>query len=214
VKFLHVVLFFALLGVVVLLFQEQFLALVFWIANLLGQQFPILKPGIDFIVQHTLGVDYIGLFLVMLLGRNAFIPLPLEPYLLLVYAKTGNFIAVWLISSIAIALAASVTYLVGYVIGKRFVEFVFREKVEKSKWFEKYTGVFAFAVAILPFPEILSMIFGVHRSSFKQFFFGTLLGTMLKFAIVLLLYSYFEAQVAAFFAPYLVSLPFIKAFFK
>ena len=213
-KFLHVVLFFALLGVVVLLFQEQFLALVFWIANLLGQQFPILKPGIDFIVQHTLGVDYIGLFLVMLLGRNAFIPLPLEPYLLLVYAKTGNFIAVWLISSIAIALAASVTYLVGYVIGKRFVEFVFREKVEKSKWFEKYTGVFAFAVAILPFPEILSMIFGVHRSSFKQFFFGTLLGTMLKFAIVLLLYSYFEAQVAAFFAPYLVSLPFIKAFFK
>jgi membrane protein YqaA with SNARE-associated domain len=212
-RLIQVVIFFALLGVIVFLFQEQFLALVFWIVNLIGQQFPILKPGIDFIVEHTLGVDYIGVFLVMFFGRNAFVPIPLEPYLLIAYVKTGNFIAVWLISSIAIALAASCTYLLGYVVGKRFVEFVFKEKVEKSKWFEKYTGVFAFAVAILPFPEILSVIFGVHRSSFKQFFLGTLFGTMVKFALILLLYNYFEAQVYTFFSPYLETLPFLKAFF-
>jgi membrane protein YqaA with SNARE-associated domain len=209
-RFIQVVIFFALLGVVVFLFHEQFISLVIWITEQLSNQFPILRPGLEFMREHIFAFDLIGLFLVMFFGRNPFLPIPLEPYMILVYDSTGNFLAVLLISSIAIALAASVTYFVGYVIGKRFVEFVFREKIEPSKWFEKYTGVFAFAAAILPFPEILSIIFGVHRSPFKHFFLGTLLGTILKFAIVLLLFDYLEAQVLGFFAPFVEGIPFLR----
>lgn len=206
--------FFALLGVVMLLFQEQFLALVLWLINQVGTYVPVLKPPLEFLVNHILARDLIGLFFFMFFGRNPFIPIPLEPYMFLVYANTGNFLAVLFITSIAITCGACFCYLIGFVIGKRFIEFVFKEKVEKSKWFEKYTGIFAFAIAILPFPDILSLIFGVHRSNIKHFVIGTFLGTLIKFLLIMLLYNYFEAQVYSFFQPYIEGLPFLKAFFK
>jgi membrane protein YqaA with SNARE-associated domain len=212
-RFTHVLIFFLLLGVIIMLFLDQVIGLILWFAGVIGTNFPFTKPAIDFSIEHILAGDLIGLFLVMYFGRNPLLPLPLEPYLLFSYATTGSLIGVWLVSSIAITLAVCTTYLVGYVLGRRFVEFIFRDKIEKNKWFEKYTGVFAFAVMILPFPEIMSIIFGVHRSNFKHFLIGTLAGILFRYLLTLLLYSYFEAQVVSFFEPYFATFPFLKSFF-
>jgi len=212
-KLIHVLIFFTLLSVIVLLFQEQFLSLVFWVIEQIGIYVPFLKPPIEFVVNHIIARDLIGLFCFMFMGRNPFIPIPLEPYMFLVLANTGNFLAVLFITTIAITCGACFCYFIGFVIGKRVIEFVFKEKVQKNKWFEKHTGIFAFVIALFPLPDILSIIFGVHRSNIKHFIIGTFLGTLVKFLLIMLLYSYFEAQVYSFFEPYLETLPFLKAFF-
>lgn len=153
------------------------------------------KAVFDFFSNEIKNPSLPGLFFLSFIVDLFFIPLPSEP-LMIFSLQRGNPIILSLVLILFGLLAGNV---VNYVVGEKFSNAVFifmsRKKVYKvRRWANKY-GAYAILLAnlipTLPSP-LLSLGLGIAKYKFMRLFILFLIGALVKFILIIALYSLFQ----------------------
>ena len=163
-----------------LFFQEDILRLLQMNPYVWG----IFSNIFDEISKRTL----MGLFYASFFGSLFFIFLPLE-FLFLYYLTLGYSVP----TMIALALIGNVMglcldYLFGFTLGARLIKFFFRQNFDKfHNMIMKWGAIIILGGNVIPFPiQIVSVIVGSARYSFKKFFLFTMIGIFAKLVILVM----------------------------
>lgn len=163
-----------------------------------------MNPYVWAVFSHIAGEisrrTLMGLFYASFFGSLFFIFLPLE-VLFLYYLSLGYSVPVMIaLALIGNAIGLCLDYLFGFTVGASIVKFFFRKNFEKfhsmiTKW-----GAFIVLIGnIIPFPiQVVSVIVGSARYSFKKFFFFTVIGIFAKLFALVVLSMYLAEYIPAF----------------
>ena len=134
----------------------------------------------------------LGLFYACFFGSLFFIMVPLE--LLFLYYSTLGYPEVSLVglAIIAITIGLVFDYMFGWLVGKRVLAFLLKDKFKKfHDWINKWGGIAIFFGAALPFPlQPVSVIIGAVGYSFKRFVFFAFSGLLVKYITLVILSRY------------------------
>jgi membrane protein DedA with SNARE-associated domain len=170
--------------VLIIIYQKQILALL--------QKNPYVWAGATHIFAEINGRTLLGLFYASFFGSLFFIMIPLE--LLFLYYATLGYPGVSLVglAVIAIAIGLSLDYLFGWLVGKRVLVFILRDKFEKfHKWINKWGAIAIFFGAATPFPiQPVSVIIGAVGYSMKKFIIFAVAGLLAKYIGLFILSGY------------------------
>ena len=162
--------------------------LYFWtkIYNYTSNNLPWLEPALFYMQEHITAGTKEGLAIYSLVGKIPVLPMPMEPYVLYVSSKGLTLTDIMLYGGIFTTIGACLNYLFGYVFGTRVVSYIFGEMSDwQEDLIQKIGAPMSFLAAILPFPDITSMVFGAYKVNFLYFAVFTLAGICLKFYALL-----------------------------
>ena len=155
------------------------------------------KNALDLVYKEIKNPSLLGFFFLSFIVNIFFIPIPFEPLIVLAISRT-NFA---ILASVLIILGVLTANFINYYIGAKFSKTIFifmsRKKVYKMrKWANSY-GVYAVLLSNLiptfPFP-LVSLGLGIARYNFLRLTIFTIIGTMLKFLAIILLYNFFKVS--------------------
>lgn len=158
------------------------------------------SPFVGFLASHIAAADILGIAIFGFLSKLFFLPLPSEPYFLYAYEKGANVIILVLVMTFAGLLASLINYSVGvlfsnYYVNKHENTKKFAEKIKNSK----FVSLFIFGAAILPVPDVFSLIFGALRVNLKKYLIWTIVGVLAKEVFMLAAFDYLYPFVQALF---------------
>ncbi len=174
-----------IISVVLILFYIGFLWIKPYLVAYLNSH-----PWINAIYQHIIyqisQKTYLGLFYASFFGAIFFIAIPLE-IILLYYISLGyNIFFIGAVSIIGGVLGLFINYLIGLLLGKKIMKYLFKDSFNKMHdWVEKYGGFFLVIGCAVPSPvELVTVVFGTAKYSIKKFFIYTTIGKILKIIIL------------------------------
>ena len=132
-----------------------------------------------------------GLFYASFFGSLFFIFIPLE-FLFLYYLTLGYSVPVMIaLALIGNLMGLCIDYLFGFTLGARVVKFFFRKNFEKfHSLITKWGAIIILGGNVIPFPiQVVSVIVGSARYSFKKFFIFTMIGVLAKLSILVMVSS-------------------------
>ncbi len=163
-----------------ILFQAQFFALI------------QTNPATADIYREIAGRTLIGLFYISVFGALFFIFFPAEVTFVYYTVLGYDPILVALIAVVGNTIGMIFNYWFGRILGKWLMEKYLKKKYDNwSKWLDKWgTSLIVFGNAT-PFPiEPASLVIGSLRYPFGKFIKWTVVGRMLKYIIVWLVFVY------------------------
>ncbi len=159
------------------------------------------NPLVWAIVQHFTmqikGKTLLGMFYSSFFGACFFVVLPIEVVFLYFLSLKYHFLLVYFVTVIGTVLGLIFDYLIGFLIGIPILRYFLKKKYERySKLIERYGSWIIFVGNLIIFPiDIVSLIVGSLRFSFRKFVVYTLLGTAIKFAALIAFRGYIVSKV-------------------
>ena len=159
--------------------------------------FYVLKDAIqkDITELTTIGMFYIGSF-----GGLFFIPIPIELFYTIGLSKGNAGITSLLLLFAGLLPAHALDYYVGTKFAPVVMNFISKKKIYNMKRkVNKYGPYAIFFLNLIPAPTpILTFALGIAKYNVVRLFIFFTLGTLLKFVIILYIYSIFGPQLGAF----------------
>ena len=154
-----------------------------------------MNPYVWAVFSHIIGEiskrTLTGLFYASFFGSLFFIFLPLE--LLFLYYLTLGYSVPVMIALVLIGnlMGLCLDYLFGFTLGARIVKFFFRKNFEKfHSLITKWGAIIILGGNIIPFPiQVVSVIVGSAKYSFKKFFIFTVIGVLAKLFVLVMVSS-------------------------
>lgn len=187
--------------------QRELAAAYLAVSGAIYKTLPWLPPIVDFATREMIAGSLIGVALFSLVIESPIVPLPLEPYVIYAFTKTGNAFGVIAVATAFVTLGALFSYLIGRIFGPRIVEYVTKKPFQYNIWFDRLSGPLAFITKLLPLPDFFPLIFGAYKTNWIVFTIATALGVAVKLYVVLLLYQQYAGVVAAWVGPVFALLP-------
>lgn len=158
---------------------------------LLNQVFPKL-PFYPFIKDDVAEGTLKGVIAYTVFANIPFVPNPpLEPYVIFSMAKGTNPILLVLTISAITSIAVSMNYFIGYLFGPKLIEKITKKEFKRSKIMSLLGIPIIFFTHLIPIPipAVFPFIFGAYRVNYKFFILAALLGTLIKFSLILFLFE-------------------------
>jgi membrane protein YqaA with SNARE-associated domain len=168
----------------VIIYQKEILVLL--------QKNPYVWVMVSHIFNEISTRTLLGLFYACFFGSLFFIMVPLE--LLFLYYHSFGYPAISLVglTIIAVTIGLFFDYVFGWILGKRVLVFLLREKFHKfHRWIGKWGSVAVFIGTALPFPiQPVSVIIGAVRFPLRKFIIFAFLGSFVKYTLLIVIGNY------------------------
>ena len=167
--------------------------------ELLLSDYEILFSIYSHLKENVFSVSYMGVAYVMFFFSLFFLPAPIE-VIFAGYLITGlNPWIVALVSAAANTLGHIVDFLLGVLFGKHFLKKSKPKIISMLDWFKKNGSGFLFIFNLFPLPaQFISVAYGFVKFNLLRFTIITFIARLLKFAIIILLFSYSRPFITAF----------------
>ncbi|MBS3094379.1 VTT domain-containing protein [Candidatus Pacearchaeota archaeon] len=175
------IVFIILVGVVVV-FTDTF--------GSLGSNIPFIESIKSVVIEEVKALTPTGLFYTGFAGGLFFIPLPQEIFFYYGLLKGNSMFLSLLTVNAGYLLSQVVNYYLGSRLNKFFLHIVSKRKLYKVRRFinkQGGKGVFIFNFLPLPAP-VLTFGLGIAKYNIYRLFFYTILGTALKYALIILFF--------------------------
>ena len=139
----------------------------------------------------------LGLFYACFFGSLFFIVLPIELIFLYYVALGYSVPLVVSLTLLGYLMGLCLDYLFGFVVGARVIRFFLREKFERfHKMIEKWGGIVVFVGSAVIFPiQLITVIVGSAKYSFKKFVIFAALGLFVKLVALVALGTHLEEYI-------------------
>ena len=164
-----------------------------FVLSLIEKQ-PTLFSIYSFIKTQVDNRSYLGMAIVSSISGLFFIVIPIEPTYLFFLSLGKNPLLVTLTIVCSFILGLCFSYLLGLLLGKRFLERKHKSKLEKlTKITEKYGALFLLIAIMffLPVPFIV-FVYGALRYNFRRMVKYLFIGFSLKFVALFFLKDYVQ----------------------
>ncbi len=153
--------------------------------------YELLFSGYSHLKEHIFSISYLGVAYVMFFLSLFFLPAPIE-VVFVGYLLTGlNPWMVALVSAVANTLGHVVDFLLGVLFGSHFLKKSKSKVVSILGWLKDHGSGFLFLFNFLPLPaQFISVAYGFVKFNLKKFIFITFIARLIKFAVIILLFSY------------------------
>ena len=184
---------FLVLCIIYFLLQKQITGFV--------QSNPWILSTFDHMKDEIATKTLLGLLYVSFLGALFFLSFPLEIVFFFYHQAGHPGLYLVLICTLGSLAGFVFNYVFGFLVGKKVMSLFFKENYEKMKHiFEKFGGFVLVFGNIIPFPiEVVVMIAGAMRYSFKRFLLYSFVGKIIKFTLLFILHGYITETVIPFF---------------
>ncbi len=167
-------------------FRAEFNQLFIFIGQYFNENVPWLLPMLDFLKEHLVRGDIIGIGVYAFTCVSPVSPIPLEPYILYVKALNVNSWTIILFFAFFSTMGTIVNYIIGRIFGERFIARFLGDIPDWEETLLKHVGaLLAFLSALLPLPDITSLLLGANKVPLKWFAIFTFLGRLLRVYMVL-----------------------------
>src|SRR3989344_8595444 len=152
--------------------------------------FPQLNSIKEVISNEINNLTPAGLFFVGFSGSLFFVPIAQEIFFYYSLIKGNSILVSFITINAGFFLAQIVNYFLGSKLNKFFFSFISKRKLYKARRFiNKHGGIGVFLFNFLPLPApLLTFALGIARYNIYRLLFYTLLGTALKYAVMILFY--------------------------
>lgn len=143
----------------------------------------------EVIAQSLLGLFYIAFF-----GALFFLPLPVEGVFIYYLTTTAHApLALLVVALVGNLLGIIIDYAIGWLIGPRILRWFMRDRYDTFCRRLNKAGSFIVVIGnIIPFPiEPLTLVLGATRYGFIRLLIFTVIGKVIKFAMLIVAYRYF-----------------------
>lgn len=150
----------------------------------------LFKPIYNVIVNEIQESTPVGLFYQSFLTGLFFVPFPQELFFYIGLQKGNSIILSVLLSNAGYLLAQALNYALGWSLSQTVIHLISKKTLYKARrYVNKHgrTGLFLFNLFPLPAP-VLTLGLGITKYNIYRLFFYTLLGSMLKYPIVVLFF--------------------------
>lgn len=189
------------IGIAILLYyyvKFDFMGLFKQILLYLGSTSPFLASIIGISTKHIAAADIFGIAMFGFISKLFFLPLPSEPYTIYAYSKGMNLVALTLILALSGVIASSINYSVGRALSKYVLAKPKNQKLAGKISSSKHISILIFAAALLPIPDVASLVFGAFKVGIKKFFIYTFFGIFIKGYITVFAFGYLEPYLKLF----------------
>jgi membrane protein YqaA with SNARE-associated domain len=151
------------------------------------QQNPSVYRIYTFIAAEIGSKTIMGLFLIIFMGSLFFITLPIEVIFVLYLGSGHNPLLMAAIAVAANTAGFLVNYVVGFIVGRKVLDWLMKDSFEKlERWIHRYGGFLLVVGDVLPFPmQLFTLTVGSARYNIIKFVKYSMIGQIIKYAIVL-----------------------------
>lgn len=186
------------LGILLYLFYDSIILFFF---NILKQN-PTLYQNFLYIQNHISNNTVLGIFFLGILGSLFFLALPSEA-LFIYFLSSTSYLPIIIIALIICGnlIALIFNYFIGWILGEKIVQFIFKKNFFKYKdLIEKYGGFVIFLGNIFPGPfEILSVFYGSFKFEFSRYVFLAFMGRLIKYILITIAFYFYWNEIISFY---------------
>lgn len=162
--------------------------------SIILQKSPFVNSIYSFMYTNLAGKTFLGIMMMSFFGGLFFIFLPIEAIFVYYFESGRNMFLVTIAVIIGSLVALYVDYLFGFIFGEKIARKMLKKKFETfAGYLNRFGGFLIIAGnAIFIFPiELASVAIGSLKYNQKKFIIYTLIGKIIKFAIIgFILYYY------------------------
>ena len=155
-------------------------------------------PYYTFIKSNLVGGTLLGVIMFVAFANIPVIPNPPpEAYLIFALTKGTNPVLMILAVTGVTVITSSINYLVGYLFGPKIIEKITKKEFKYSKVMNSLSFPITLFVHFIPLPvtSFLTILFGAYKSKYTSFVTAVILGTVLRYSLVLFLFNRYENEI-------------------
>lgn len=152
-------------------------------------------PFYQFIKDNVGAGNLLGVISFTVFANMPILPSPpTEAYVIFAFIKGTNPVLIVLVVSIITAVTTSINYLIGYIFGPKLIEKITKRDFKYNRIINFLSAPITFFTHLLPIPigGLFSILFGAYKSNYRNFIVAAILGTLIKFSLVLFLFSQYS----------------------